>query len=81
MMFSTRTTPTQTLSMSEAQFVLEFGITVGGGAISEHLEVIGHKEAIDHVESLSKKSTAITESDVRNIHNLVCRGAMPGEAW
>lgn len=69
-----------TLSMSETQLVLEYGITVGGKTLSEHLEVIGHKEAIDYVESLFKKSTAITEFEIRNIHNLVCRGTMPDEA-
>ena len=69
-----------TLSMSETQLVLEYGITVGGKTLADHLEVIGHKEAIDYVESLSKKSTAITEFETRNIHNLICRRTMPDEA-
>lgn len=69
-----------TLSLSETQLVLEYGITVGGKTLSEHLEVVGHKEAIDYVEELSHKATKITEFEIRNIHNLVCRGTMPDEA-
>ncbi len=34
------------LSQSETQLVLERGVTVGGKSLVEHLEVVGHKEAI-----------------------------------
>ena len=40
-----------TLTQSETELVLSKGITVGGKTLEEHLEVIGHKEAID--ETLS----------------------------
>jgi Fic family protein len=69
-----------TLSQSETQLVMEHGITVGGKTLIEHLEVVGYKEAIDYVEALSRKSTKITEFEIRNIHSLICRGIMPDEA-
>jgi fido (protein-threonine AMPylation protein) len=69
-----------TLSMSETQLVMEYGIAVGGKTLIEHLEVVGHKDAIDYVEALSRKSTKITEVEIRNIHSLICRGTMPDEA-
>jgi fido (protein-threonine AMPylation protein) len=69
-----------TLSMSETQLVLEYGITVGGKTLIQHLEVVGHKEAIDYVEALSRKSTKITEFEIRNIHSLICRGTMHDDA-
>lgn len=69
-----------TLNQRETSLVLESGITVGGKKLSEHLEVIGHKDAIDYVEALSKKSMRITEFEIRQIHSLICRGTMPEEA-
>ena len=36
-----------TLTQSETQIVLEKGITIDGKSLIEHLEVIGHKEALD----------------------------------
>ena len=37
-----------TLTQSETELVLSKGITVGGKTLQEHLEVIGHQEAIDY---------------------------------
>ncbi|BAB72459.1 Fic family protein [Anabaena sp. FACHB-709] len=50
-----------TLTQSETELVLTKGITIGGKTLNEHLEVIGHKEAIDYIESLSQKDTEINE--------------------
>jgi hypothetical protein len=38
-----------TLTQSETELVLSKGITIGGKTLDEHLEVIGHKEAIDYI--------------------------------
>ena len=46
-----------TLSLRETKVILEDGITVGKGkTLSEHLEVINHKKAIDYVEDLIKEN-------------------------
>lgn len=69
-----------TLTQSETEMVLEKGITVGGKSLKEHLEVIGHKDAIDYIEELAKEETPITEREVRDIHNLIMRANDPEEA-
>ena len=69
-----------TLSQSETELVLSKGITIGGKTLVEHLEVIGHKEAIDYIEALSKAETLIGEWEIRQIHNLVMRTISPIEA-
>lgn len=63
-----------TLTQSETEMVLEKGITIGGKTLSEHLEVIGHKEAIDYIEELARKGTEISEHEIRNIHHLILQG-------
>ena len=53
-----------TLTQSETEMVLEKGITIGGKSLIEHLEVSGHKEAIDFIEELAQKQTVITEHEI-----------------
>jgi len=69
-----------TLTQSETELVLTKGITVGGKTLDEHLEVIGHKEAIDYIESLAQKDTEINEWEIKQIHNLILRKINPEEA-
>ena len=69
-----------TLTQSETALVLENGITIGGKTLREHLEVIGHKDAIDYIEQLAQQSTAIGEWEIKQIHNLIMRANAPVEA-
>lgn len=69
-----------TLTQSETELVLSKGITVGGKTLIEHLEVIGHKDAIDYVESLSQQKQALGEWEIKQIHNLILRKIAPEEA-
>ena len=69
-----------TLTQSETELVLSKGITVGGKTLQEHLEVIGHKEAIDYVESLSEQQQSLGEWEIKQIHNLILRKIAPEEA-
>lgn len=69
-----------TLTQSETALVLETGITIGGKTLREHLEVIGHKDAIDYIETLAQQETAIAESEIKQIHNLILRSIAPEEA-
>lgn len=68
-----------TLSQSETQIVIEKGITIGGKSLLEHLEVIGHKEALDFVIELSEATTPIGEREIREIHSLVMKGQDAGD--
>ncbi len=68
-----------TLSQSETQIVIEKGITIGGKSLVEHLEVIGHKEALDFVIELSEATTPIGEREICEIHALVMKGQDAGD--
>ena len=69
-----------TLSLSETELILSKGITVGGKTLTEHLEVVGHKEAIDYIETLSRSKAVISEWEIRQIHSLIMRKMSPVEA-
>jgi Fic family protein len=69
-----------TLTQSETALVLETGITIGGKTLREHLEVIGHKDAIDYIEQLARQETVIGEWEIKQIHNLILRAIAPEEA-
>ncbi|MBO0352005.1 Fic family protein [Phormidium pseudopriestleyi FRX01] len=69
-----------TLTQSETELVLTKGITIGGKTLDEHLEVIGHQDAIAYIETLAQKDTEINEWEIRKIHNLILRRIAPDEA-
>ena len=69
-----------TLTQTETELVLSKGITIGGKTLEEHLEVIGHKDAIDYVETLAQEDKAISEWEIKQIHNLILRKIAPDEA-
>ena len=61
-----------TFSYQETKILLLDGITIGGKTVREHLEIINHKEAIDYIEELSKKSiTELHRTDIFNIHSII----------
>ncbi|MCP4345049.1 MAG: Fic family protein [Desulfobacterales bacterium] len=62
-----------TLTQSETEIVLEKGITIGGKTLKEHLEVVGHKNAIDYIEELAVSGTYIGEREIKEIHNIIMR--------
>jgi Fic family protein len=62
-----------TMTLRETRLVLEEGLTIGGKALREHLEVINHKEAIEFVEELIKPKGPLEERDVKDIHALILR--------
>jgi len=63
-----------TLTLQETQLVVEKGLTIGGKSLSEHLEAIGHREAIDYIRQLAQDRSELTEHDLKQIHALVLRG-------
>lgn len=60
-----------TLSAVETTLVIEQGITVAGKKLRDHLEAIDHHEAIGYVRALGRRSTPLTETDLRGLHRLV----------
>ena len=69
-----------TLTRSETAIVLEKGITVSGKPLKDHLEAIGHRDALAYVRSLAAGTEPLRESDLRSIHRLVMQRVDPGEA-
>ena len=61
-----------TLTLRETQVVLE-GITIGGKSLTEHLEVINHKDAILFLEDLVDSDIELSEWNIKNIHALILK--------
>ena len=62
-----------TLTMSETKAVLEDGITIGGKSLREHLEAVGHSQAMDYLEVLAQGDAALTERTLKDFHSLILR--------
>jgi len=62
-----------TLSASETELVLSHGVTVGGHSLQEHLEVIGHRDAMRYMEELAREQTSIGGREIRDLHALILR--------
>jgi Fic family protein len=74
-----------TLSQRETELVLEQGITVGGKTLVEHLEVIGHRDAIELIQSLAQFAQSEAENpirafEIRQIHALIMQSIAREEA-
>lgn len=60
-----------TLSLNETKLILEDGITIKGKSLREHFEAVNHQEAIELIENLAVKNTAITSKVIHEIHALI----------
>ena len=58
-----------TLTESETKVVIEDGVTIGGKALRDHLEAIGHARAFDFMWELANR-TKLTEKDILKLHKL-----------
>jgi Fic family protein len=59
------------LTRSETAIVLEKGITIGGRPLKDHLEALGHRDALHLVRTLAAASEPVREIDIREIHRLI----------
>jgi Fic family protein len=66
-----------TLSAVETTLIIEQGLTVGGKPLKDHLEALDHYDAMHYVRELAHQATALTESDVRNLHRVVMQRSGP----
>lgn len=57
------------LTETETKVVLEDGITIGGKTLRDHLEVIGHRDALDFLYTCVD-CKIITEEDIKKLHRL-----------
>ena len=62
------------LTLTETKVVLEYGITVNGKPLKDHLEAVNHEKAIYHLLDLAKKQNPLTEFDIRSLHHLILKG-------
>jgi cell filamentation protein, protein adenylyltransferase len=69
-----------TLTRVETAVVLEQGITVSGKPLKDHLEALGHRDALGYIRLLAQASEPIRERNIREIHRLVLARADPEEA-
>jgi len=59
-----------TLTLQETAMVLE-GMTIDQKPLKEHLEIIGHRDAFQYIESLVRDEVNFSEYVIKNIHSLV----------
>jgi Fic family protein len=79
--YNSNTIEGSTLTYSESKLILNEGLTIGGKRVSEHLEVVNHKEALNFIEAIcDSKSSEITLKDIRDIHFLILKGISTKDA-
>lgn len=57
------------LTETETKIVLEEGITIGGKRLIDHLEVIGHGDALNYLYECIKNKN-FSEDDIKKLHQL-----------
>jgi Fic family protein len=63
-----------TLTFQETHLVINEGITIGGKSMSEHLEAINHKEAIELIKELVQNKTPLNSYRLKQLHHLILKG-------
>src|SRR5712691_4981172 len=69
-----------TLTRSETAIVLEKGITIGGKPLKDHLEALGHRDALHFIRNLAASGERIREIDIREIQRLILERVDADEA-
>lgn len=62
------------LTLAETKIVLEYGLTVHGKPLKDHLEAVDHREAIDLLLDMVSKKAPLSELDIRSLHHLILKG-------
>ncbi len=60
-----------TLSYGETVAFLMHGLTAKGKPLKDHLDIRGHNEAINFLLGMVKDSRPVTETDIRDLHEMV----------
>ncbi len=69
-----------TLTLHEAQVLLEQGTTVGGKSLREHVEVINVRSAWQALEAMVRDQVPLTEPALGDLHRLLTQGILGDEA-
>jgi len=60
-----------TLTLRETALILQEDITIAEKPLRMHLDAIGHRDAFEFVVSIADNADKLTESRIKEIHNLV----------
>lgn len=66
-----------TLTLKETDVILEYGITVKGKSLQEHLEVKGQEYAVNFLKEEVKHRTELNIELIKNFHSLILSGIDP----
>ncbi|MCX6130909.1 MAG: Fic family protein, partial [Proteobacteria bacterium] len=67
-----------TLTESETKVILEEGLTVSGKPLREHMEALGHRDALTYLFTVYQQG--YTEATIRELHQLFFHRINQGEA-
>lgn len=59
------------LSLNETKIIIEDGITIGGKAVKDHLEVIGNSNAYDLLFDIANRNILISEDIILELHKIL----------
>ena len=59
-----------TLTLKETAMVLE-GMTIDQKPLKDHLEAVGHRDALLYIQDIAKQEIPLSEFVIKNIHSLV----------
>lgn len=62
-----------TLTLQETALVVKEGLTISGKSMREHLEAIGHAEAVEYIKELVSDAVLVSENVIKDIHAIVLR--------
>ncbi|MDT7856110.1 Fic family protein [Rubrivirga sp. S365] len=68
-----------TLTYGETRALLLHGVTAQGKPLKDHLDIKGHREALDHLERLAGADEPLTLAAVRELHRALL--GEPYETW
>jgi len=65
-----------TLTLQETKLVLEYGITIGGKPLKDHIEARNDAEAFDFMLQLVQKKLPLSQEIIQQIHDIVTKGLL-----
>ncbi len=66
-----------TLTLRETGVILEYGVTVKGKPLKEHLEVKGQEYALDFLAQEVKENSTLSVKLIKDFHNIILRMTDP----
>ncbi len=68
------------LTYGETLTLLLYGITAKGKPLQDHLDIIGHRDAVDVMLDMVKGSRPLRQTDVRHLHQIMLKEDYPQRA-